>query len=151
MSVDVEEVFSALVRLETELWSAADSRLRDAHDLPLSWFEPLRVVQQTPRCRLSDIVDALVITVGGASKLVDRLQAAGLCKRVIDPSDRRSPVIELTAMGARAVEDAHVTFRRELRSLLLGRVDEDSLADLVATVGRLRSQFTERPHPADYG
>jgi len=146
MPVDVEELFSELVRLETELWSAVDTRLRSAHDLPLSWFEPLRVVQQTPDCRLSDIVDALGITVGGASKLVDRLQAAGLCERSIDPSDRRSSVIALTPAGTRVVDAARETFRRELGSVLLGRVDEGSLADLLATVGRLRGQFAA-PRP----
>jgi DNA-binding MarR family transcriptional regulator len=149
MPVDVEEVFSELVRLETQLWSAADARLRSAHDLPLSWFEPLRVVQDTPGCRLSDIVDALGITVGGASKLVDRLQAAGLCERAIDPSDRRSSLIALTPAGTRVVDAAHVTFRRELGSLLLGQVDEDSLVDLLSTVGRLRSQFDDPPRPVE--
>ena len=141
MPVDVEELFSELVRLETELWSAADSRLQADHGLPLSWFEPLRVAQETPGCRLSDIVDALGITVGGASKLVDRLQAAGLCERVVDPSDRRSSVIELTPHGGRVVDAARETLRDELRGLLLARVDEDSLATLLAIVDRLRSQF----------
>jgi DNA-binding MarR family transcriptional regulator len=145
--VDVEDVFSELVRLETQLWSAVDMRLRSAHDLPLSWFEPLRVVQDTPGCRLSDIVDELGITVGGASKLVDRLQAAGLCERAIDPSDRRSSVIALTPTGTRVVDAARETFRRELASLLRGPVDEGSLADLLATVGRLRRQFADRPRP----
>lgn len=148
MPVDVEELFSELVRLETQLWSAADARLRSAHDLPLSWFEPLRVVQDTPECRLSDIIDALGITVGGASKLVDRLQAAGLCERAIDPSDRRSSVIALTPEGTRMVDAARETFRRELASLLRSGGDDDSLADLLATVRRLRSQVADPSRPA---
>lgn len=151
MPLDVEVLFSELVRLETEVWSAVDERLTAEHELPLTWFEPLRVVQQVPGCRLSDIVDALGISVGGASKLVDRLQAAGLCERVTDPTDRRSPVINLTSQGTRVVQNARRTFRRELRRLLVDKVDEQALEVLLATVSSLRSQFVGRPNPQTAG
>ncbi len=38
------DLFDHLVRAQILLWNAVDGRLRDVHDLPLSWFEPMRVV-----------------------------------------------------------------------------------------------------------
>jgi DNA-binding MarR family transcriptional regulator len=51
-------------------------------------------------CRVFDINEQLSITVG-ASKLVDRIEAAGLCRRRVNPDDRRSRFIELTPAGRR--------------------------------------------------
>jgi hypothetical protein len=47
-----------------------------------------------------DIAEELSLTVGGTSKLVDRIEAAGHCVRRANPDDRRSSIIELTPRRA---------------------------------------------------
>jgi len=71
-------LFSALTRLETELWDAVDARLRAECGLPLGRYEAMVVVASVGACRVFDIASALSITVGGASKLIDRVEAAGV-------------------------------------------------------------------------
>ena len=95
----VAELFNELIRFETELWDAVELQLWECHNLLLSWFEPMQVIERTANCRVSDIVSALSITVGGASKLVDRIEAAGFCRRRLDAADGRSSILELTAAG----------------------------------------------------
>jgi DNA-binding MarR family transcriptional regulator len=46
-----------------------------------------------------------LVSPGGASKLVDRLVAAGLVDRGIDADDRRVSRLRLTPQGRRAVRD----------------------------------------------
>ena len=65
------DVISQLVRLEIELWNAADTRLRGDLGLPLSRYEPMQVMDSHESCRVNTIATELGITVGGASKLVD--------------------------------------------------------------------------------
>ena len=96
---DLKTLFHELIRFETELWNAIDTRLRSGHDLPLTWFEPMQVMARYPVCRVYDIAGELSITPGGTSKLVDRIEAAGLCCRKANPADRRSHLIELTPAG----------------------------------------------------
>ena len=98
---DLKVLFSDLIRFETDLWNAVDARLRSEHDLPLTWFEPMQVMSKYTACRVFDIKEELSITVGGTSKLVDRIEAAGLCRRRANPDDRRSQIIELTPAGRR--------------------------------------------------
>src|SRR5229473_1010714 len=93
---DLKVLFSDLIRFETDLWNAVDARLRSEHDLPLTWFEPMQVMSKYTACRVLDIKEELSITVGGTSKLVDRIEAAGLCRRRANPDDRRSQIIEVT-------------------------------------------------------
>jgi DNA-binding MarR family transcriptional regulator len=40
-----------------------------------------------------------VLTTGGATRLVDRMEAAGLVRRVTDPDDRRGRLVRLTPLG----------------------------------------------------
>ena len=107
-------LFDDLIRFETELWDAVDARLRSDAELALSWFEPMTIIDRLGACRVNDIADTLSITVGGTSKLVDRIEAAGLCERRPNPDDRRSSLISLTPAGERRRADAMVVFDDEL-------------------------------------
>ena len=136
-------LFSDLVRLETELWNAVDDRLRSRHRLPLSWFEPMTVVEGNPRCRVIDIAEALSITVGGTSKLVDRIVDAGWCAREPNPNDGRSSVIVLTPSGRRVLRAAHVTFTAELDLCLGAAMSPSALRKLGSTIQLLRHHNRE--------
>ena len=86
-------------------------------------------------CRVFDIKEELALTVGGTSKLVDRIEAAGLCRRRANPDDRRSQIIELTPAGRRLLEEAIETFEDELQtrlgSVLTGRSLDQSAGMLM--------------------
>ena len=136
---DLKVLFSELIRFETELWNAVDARLRSEHDLQLTWFEPMQVMSKHTGCRVFDIKEELSITVGGASKLVDRIEAAGLCRRRPNPDDMRSQIIELTPAGRRLLAKATKSFEDELRTRLESVVTGRALDQLVATLTRLRA------------
>ena len=133
------ELFDELVRFETELWNAVDARLRADFDLPLAWFEPLQVVDRVSSSRVYDIASELSITVGGTSKLVDRIEAAGHCCRVANPDDRRSSLIELTPSGRRLLRRATAAFEEELQTRLGSAVSTRQLNQFQATLEKMRA------------
>jgi DNA-binding MarR family transcriptional regulator len=139
VSVELAGLFDQLIRFETELWNAADSRLRADFDLPLAWFEPMHVIRRVTSCRVYDIASALSITVGGTSKLVDRIEAAGHCRRAANPHDRRSSLIELTPAGRRLLAKATVAFEDELQTRIGSAVSARQLAEFQKTLERLRA------------
>ncbi len=131
-------IFNELVRFETELWNGVDVRLRSEFDLPLTRFEPMQVIERVASCRVYDIAAELSITVGGTSKLDDRIEAAGHCRRVANPDDRRSSLIELTNAGRRLLAKATVVFEEELRTRLGSAVSAQRLTQFHATLRQLR-------------
>ena len=137
-------LFSDLIRLETELWDLVEARLRRDHDLALSWFEPMQVIDSTPACRVIDIAEALSITIGGTSKLVDRIQNAGWCERSPHPDDGRSSTIELTRAGQRLLTAARRTFTDEVGILLGEPLSESELQRFAATVHKLRAHVHQQ-------
>ncbi|GAA3249677.1 hypothetical protein GCM10017691_60880 [Pseudonocardia petroleophila] len=115
---DLRRLFDDLVRVEILLWEAVDRRLRDELDLPLGRVEVLRVVATTDPCRIADVVSAVGISVGAASKLVDRLEAAQLCVRRPHPGDRRSSLLIVTRTGRQVHERAERVVSEELATRL---------------------------------
>jgi MarR family transcriptional regulator, organic hydroperoxide resistance regulator len=135
---DLRRVFDDLVRFEIEMWDAIDARLKKDFDLPLTHFEPMLVIDRHPGCRVYDIARELRITTGGTSKLVDRIEASGYCRRLPNPADRRSSVLELTAAGRGVLESAGEAFDEELRRWLESAVPERTLRQFAGTLARLR-------------
>src|SRR5436189_3412557 len=111
-----------LIRLEIAVWEHVDRRLREAHELPLSFFESLLFISRAPggSMRVGDLARALRVTVGGTSKLVDRIERAGLIARKSDPDDRRASRVVLTTAGKRKLTAAIKTYEAEAGSILSG-------------------------------
>jgi MarR family transcriptional regulator, organic hydroperoxide resistance regulator len=138
-SCDLRLLFSELVRLETELWNAVEDRLRTDFDVTLPVFEFMQVISRTSSCRVHDIATELSITVGGTSKIVDRIEAAGYCARQANPNDRRSSIITLTPAGTRLLPKLTAAVDDELRARLTSEFSDKSLIQLTKTLTRLRA------------
>jgi MarR family transcriptional regulator, organic hydroperoxide resistance regulator len=136
---DLRGLFNDLIRFEIELWNAVDARLRSEFNLPLTHFEPMSVIGRLPRCRVYDIATELGITTGGTSKLIDRIEASGYCRRLPNPDDRRSSLLELTPAGQRILAEAGAAFDEELQRWLGAAVPERTLRQFAATLTRLRA------------
>ena len=130
--LDLKLLYHDLVRFETELWAAVDSRLRSECDLPLTWFEIMQFLSRRREGqRVHDVAREFVITVGGASKAIDRIENAAYCRRVPNPNDRRSALVALTAAGKAKVDEAIPVFEDELAgrfSAVLGPAELDRMA-----------------------
>jgi MarR family transcriptional regulator, organic hydroperoxide resistance regulator len=135
---DLKELFDDLIRFEIELWSAIDARLRLEHELQLTWFEPMQVIARREACRVNDIAESLSITIGGTSKLVDRIEESGYCVRRPNPDDRRSSIIELSPSGRRLLDAATETFEAELERRLGSVLDADALNSFAGSLATLR-------------
>ncbi len=135
---DLRALFDDLIRFEIELWNAIDARMKSEFGLPLTHFEPMQVIDRVPGCRVYDIASELRITTGGTSKLVDRIEASGYCRRLPNPDDRRSSLLELTPEGRRMLAAAGAAFDEELRRRLGAALPERTLRQFAVTLARLR-------------
>ena len=139
---ELRVLFSAIVRLETELWDAVEDRLRADHGITLPFFEFMQIISLHPNCRVQDIAAELSITVGGTSKIIDRIEAAGYCARHANPSDRRSSILALSPAGKRLLPRITATVDDELGARMGSVLSGQSLAELIGTLSRLRDGFS---------
>jgi len=75
-----------------------------------------------PGLSMSAIGRAQVLTTGGVTRLIDRMEAAGLVERADDPGDRRGRLVRLTGLGERTVVRASRLHRENLRRYLTERL-----------------------------
>ncbi|HWI73247.1 MAG TPA: MarR family transcriptional regulator [Baekduia sp.] len=129
----------------TRLWRAsraADEALQrvfSAHGLEAGWFDVLATLRRAgPPHRLSagTLARGLVMTTGGMTKRLDKLQAAGLVSRTPDPDDRRGVLVSLTRKGLKVVDRAVEDHLANEARLLEGLSDREIRA-LNATLGKL--------------
>ncbi|MEQ8718146.1 MAG: MarR family transcriptional regulator [Acidimicrobiales bacterium] len=90
--------------------TALDEELRAAHDLPLEWYDVLfQLHEHGGRLRMGDLADRLLVSRSNCTRLVDRMDRAGLVAREDDPGDRRGRLAVLTPAGRRRFRRAAPT------------------------------------------
>lgn len=135
---DLGQLFEDLVRVETRLYNAVDARLRAAHGVSRGEYGMMRIIGGRGTCRVYDIAHEINITVGAASKAVDRLVAADWCRRTNNPADGRSSLLALTRTGTRICAKATPTFEAALSEWIDDVVPQRSLEQLARTLGTIR-------------
>ena len=134
-----------LIRLEIALWDRIDARLQESHELPLAFFESLLFISRAPRgsMRVGDLARVLRVTVGGTSKLVDRIVRAGLIAREPDPDDGRASRVVLTAAGKRKLTAALKTYETEVSSIIGGALRPEEQQRMSEYVSRLLTSIDQ--------
>ncbi len=131
-------MFVDLHRVQEHLVASVDGRLAADCGLTLGRFEVLSVIAREGTCRVNDISDELGITWGGTSKIVDRLEAARLCKRRPNPEDGRSSLIEVTGAGRRSLTKAVKVMNDELDRRVSSVLSARALAQFGSACRTLR-------------
>ena len=103
--------------------------------LTFARYQVLGMLRWAGPLTLGAVGHRLWITPGTVTSAVDRLEAAGLCRRASHPTDARATLVEITAKGRR----------------LFDRAVEKLNADLFGTVGldRGRARPARRAHRQD--
>jgi len=111
------EAWGALARTHAAVSQRLQEALAQGDFPPLPWYEVLAAVAEAPeqRMRMGDLAEALVITRGGLTKLVDRLVKAELLERTFCESDRRVSYATLLPAGA--------SLLREMRPVIVGELE----------------------------
>ncbi|MBD1824149.1 MarR family transcriptional regulator [Cyanobacteria bacterium FACHB-DQ100] len=84
-----------------KLLDQIEAKLKAAALPPLEWYDVLWTLKEAPehRLRLSEVADRVLLSRSNLTRLVDRLEAAGLLRRERCPNDRRGAFAVLTESG----------------------------------------------------
>lgn len=111
-------LFTALIHTEMGAWNAVESALSEAGNaLTLGRFLVLRTVRDTPACRIQEVAASQGITLGAASRLVDRLHRDRLVHRTPCEHDRRAIILTVTEEGLAHLEKACMIVETEQERL----------------------------------
>ena len=103
---------------------------------------------------LTELAAHLDVAPSTAVRMVDRLEAAGLVDRTVNPADRRETRLSLTTAGRRTVRTVTARRRRDLRSVLerIPVAERDAVAHAMAAFAAAAEQAlpttSDAPHRA---
>lgn len=135
------EAWLALARTHAAVTSRMQEALTAAGLPPLAWFEVLATLAEAPeqRLKMGELAEALVITRGGLTKLVDRLIKAGLLERTFCETDRRVSYATLLPAGVELLAEMRPVVSGELEVAFASRLSQDQAEELRETLERVRA------------
>lgn len=131
------DLFTRLSRTAL-LLDALQRECLEPHGLAFAEYSVLRILQSEPRRRLapSRLAERIVRTTGAVTKLVDRLEGAGLVVRRRDENDGRGIQVELTVAGNRLANAASRAYTAG-RERILAALSKDEIEATRASLDRL--------------
>ncbi len=131
------DVFTKLSRIGL-LLDALQRECLDPHGLAFAEYSVLRILQAEPKRRLSPsrLAERIVRTTGAVTKLVDRLESAGLAQRRRDENDGRAVHVQLTAAGNRLANAASRTYTAG-RERILAQLGPGEIRTTMVSLDRL--------------
>ncbi|MFC0432433.1 MarR family winged helix-turn-helix transcriptional regulator [Kutzneria buriramensis] len=128
---DVDAVTDAVLTA-SRLLVAVSARSIAAVDeaITLAQFRMLVILQSVGSVKHAALADQLGVNPSTASRMVDRLVAAGMVERQTNPVSRREIVIELTAEAHRVVRQVTARRRKEI-ARIVAKMPPETRAGLV--------------------
>jgi len=135
------EAWGALTRTHAAITGRLQEALTSAEFPPLPWYEVLATLSEAPdeRLKMGDLAEALVITRGGLTKLVDRLIKAGLLERTFCETDRRVSYATLMPAGRDLLEEMRPVVVAELKVAFAAKLTPAEADALRDTLERVRT------------
>ena len=132
------------LRVHSGLVRELNGELEAAHGLPLTHYEVLLYLEGAPegRLRMSELAESVLLSQSGVTRLVDRLEQAGLVARTPCAEDRRVMYAANTEEGRRVLEVARQTLLGGVRSRFLSHFVDDELDALAEAWERIRPGVT---------
>lgn len=134
------EALGMLIEAHAEVTTALERDLGEACDLPTAFLGVLIRLARTPgeQMRMTQLAGEMTITTSGLTRLVDRMEDAGLVERQRCPGDRRGLLAVLTDAGRARLDEVFPVHLAQVQRRLVDSLDDDELATLTDLLRRVR-------------
>jgi DNA-binding MarR family transcriptional regulator len=106
----------ALLNAHAHVTARVEDALREEELPPLAWYDVLWPLYRAPvrRLRMGALATEVTLSRTGLTRLVDRIERAGLLRREPAPEDRRGSYIVLTRAGVAMLRRMWPVYERVL-------------------------------------
>jgi DNA-binding MarR family transcriptional regulator len=136
-----EEAWRAFITAYAAAIEGIERGLSEAGLPPLGWYDVLLELSAAPGCRLRmhELARAVVLSRSGLTRLVDRLERAGLLRREPDPADGRGSFAVLMDEGARMRERMWPVYAKGIAEHFGAHISDEEAEVLSRALGRVRA------------
>lgn len=137
--------FGLLIKAATRLEQRIDTALRRECEISHTMFEVLiRLCRQSDEeVSQRELADDLTLTSSGITRLVDRMEEAGLVRRAPAPGDRRSVLVESTDDGRAVFLQAAAVHSRVVERYFVTPVPRDDYGRLTSSLSEIQKALRD--------
>ena len=138
-STPASEAWRGVMTAFTRVNSILAREMEAETSVSLEWYSILLMLAQTDQqaMRPSDLADQIGLSRSATTRLVDRLEAAGLVERRSCASDRRGSCVALTTQGEKVFMQAGRVHLRGINEHVGSHLTEQELAQIAELLGKL--------------
>ena len=140
ISKDPMAAWETLLRTVSALLRTFEQELQESEGLPLTWYDVLIQLTEPPdgRLRMQALADRVVLSRSGLTRLIDRMEKAGLVRREPSQEDRRGYYALLTEDGREVLRRARPVHHRGIYEHFTRHLDETDVQALGIAMAKVR-------------
>ena len=120
------------------LLDVLDAELEHDAGLSVRWYDVLVHLEESPDgVRMRDLAERILTSKSGLTRVVDRMEEAGLVRRVRPEDDRRTILVVLTEHGRETMERARAHHRHGIEQHFARHLDDEDLAAMARALGKV--------------
>lgn len=118
------DAWRGIIFANAKVFREVERKLEEHSGISLAFLDALSRLNDAPggRLRMQDLQERSLFTHSGMTRLVDRIEAAGLARRESVPGDRRGVSVVITAEGKRLYEKAFARHQADLQEAFATRL-----------------------------
>ena len=120
------------------LLDVLDTELEREAGIPLRWYDVLVQLEESPGgIPMNALADRILYSKSGFTRVVDRMEEAGLVRRVRPQHDRRSILVVLTKEGSDTMENARCYHRDGIERHFSQHLSEHEIKTLTRALEKI--------------
>lgn len=132
--------WESVIRTVGSLLKTFEQELQAARGLPLAWYDVLIQLSTAPegRLRMQALADTVILSRSGLTRLIDRMENAGLVRREPSQEDRRGYYAILTDEGRRVFLRAKPVHEGGIHDHFTRHLNDTDLQAVAAAFAKVR-------------
>ena len=116
-----------------------DAELEDEEGIPMRWYDVLVHLEESPDgIQMNALAERILYSKSGLTRVVDRMEEAGLVRRERPPDDRRVVLVHMTPEGDAALQASRAVHRDGIRRHFTEHLGAEDLARLQGMLEKVR-------------
>jgi DNA-binding MarR family transcriptional regulator len=139
------QVWESFIHAHAAVFKRLEDEIKREAGIGLSWFDVLIHLAwaDAGRMNLQDLTNSLLLTQSSVSRLVDRMETAGLVRKEMSNADRRAVLVSLTPAGRAAFRRAYRVHLRGIEEHFTQHVTADEAASMTEALRKVLQAATE--------
>lgn len=140
-----EHAWRSFLEAHRLVTSRLEEELQTQTGTPLVWFDVLLRLSESDdnRCRMQELAQAVLISKSGLTRLIDRMERAGLVEREACEEDRRGTYARLTDDGHATLEECLPVYSEGVQQHFADLMDDEQ----ATLINELMTRIADKARP----